>query len=448
MKSYITIETDASFKKKKIASVFNPSSSGPNGMPTMRMISKRVQFGSIVLLCLFLGQYAFIAHVPLTKHFTPTYVGTPRSFTSTATTRFSGWRIQNSRTSSTESDESNNPAHALLQDVDAAVEATQVSPNRRNLPWIVMFVSLVFTQIFVGTPNVDSLNTSNNVVYSAVSATMLKGVSKGRLSWKMYAAIAVIMWHMSHSAMAAQVLKLVVVACSKFGEFYMTQLTANPLITKSITTGAIGFAGDYVAQTIERIRATNSAKASLASQAEGSSLHLRHDYDRRRALSVILDGCLISGPLLHFSYNWLESLIPVHSATGLAASASAISQVLIDDFFLDAMFVAIMFVTTGIGEGHAKQIIPQFKKDFIPTIKASWATSIFLMPLEFVCFRFLPLSFRVLGMNVIDIFWGAMVSFMAHRNRKAANRRALESSAATASGVDQPTVLGPAALQM
>jgi hypothetical protein len=117
-------------------------------------------------------------------------------------------------------------------------------------------------------------------------------------------------------------------------------------------------------------------------------------------------------------YNWLERLVPVAGNTGLSASLAALTQVLIDDFVLDSIFVAIMFVTTGFLEGHARRIIPQFQKEYFSIVRASWVTSIALIPIQFMCFRFLPLSFRVLGINFIDIIWGAIVSFMAHRNRE------------------------------
>jgi hypothetical protein len=113
----------------------------------------------------------------------------------------------------------------------------------------------------------------------------------------------------------------------------------------------------------------------------------------------------------------MESII---SVSGPHASLAALSQVLIDNFILDSIFVAVMFVTTGIAEGYARQIIPQLKKDFFTTVKAGWVTSLLLIPLEFVCFRFLPLNFRVLGMNIIDIFWEAMISYMVHRRRRMA----------------------------
>lgn len=125
--------------------------------------------------------------------------------------------------------------------------------------------------------------------------------------------------------------------------------------------------------------------------------------------------------MLHFGYGWLERAIPISVAVGSASQAAA-AHVLIDDFILDTIFIAIMFVSTGIGEGYyLHQILSQCRKDYIPAVKTMWKTSFVLMPLEFCLFRFLPLSLRVLGMNFIEILWDAIVSFMIHKRRKEGN---------------------------
>jgi len=145
--------------------------------------------------------------------------------------------------------------------------------------------------------------------------------------------------------------------------------------------------------------------------------------------------------MLHFGYGWLERAIPtvaVANPCGAAdsvekawcawsASQAAAAHVLIDDFVFDAVFIAIMFVSTGIGEGYyLRQIWNQCRKDYVPAVKTMWKTSFLLMPLEFCLFRFLPLRLRVLGMNLIEILWDAIVSFMIHKRRKESNGGMME----------------------
>ena len=292
------------------------------------------------------------------------------------------------------------------------------SKKTNRFGWIVLFVSLVGS-IIPGVGEIsEGVSESPSLVFSTVSATLLRtSQRRAIIDWKVLGGAALLCWNLSRAGPAF--FQLISTSWIKFTVWYLHQLSATPLLTKAITASVIQFLGDGTAQAIER---------QLAKK-EGFSMNQDSSYDRRRGLSVALDGLFVSGPLLHVMYEFLEHLIPVAgAATGIAASAAAITQVLIDDVLFDAVFVAILFCTSAIGEGHARELPALFKKDYFAILKRSWATSLALMPLEFVCFRYLPLSFRVLGMNIVDIFWGAMVSFMAHRNRKRLSTNSAQSS--------------------
>lgn len=188
------------------------------------------------------------------------------------------------------------------------------------------------------------------------------------------------------------------------------QLTAHPVVTKSVTAGVIGVFGDFMAQGLEHVLHQRQHKRQSGDEC-ASTLK----YDSRRGISILLDGLFLSGPLMHFGYEMFDRILPI--ADG--GSGAALLHVLADSIFLDALFVASTFVVTGRMEGYSfRQIVPQLRRDYFPALKASWATSIFLMPIEFVCFRFLPLSYRVLAVNFIDVIWDGVISFMAHRGRQ------------------------------
>lgn len=201
--------------------------------------------------------------------------------------------------------------------------------------------------------------------------------------------------------------------------WYSACLDASPILTKSVTAGVIGIIGDYMAQWLEYKleRRKQVEPTENSSVANAVSIHGR--YSLRRGLSILADGLFISGPLMHFGYNLFESIIPIGAAGAAASSVAALTHVIADSIVLDSVFVASTFLVTGIFEGYTmKQLVPQFRTDYIPALKASWVTSVFLLPLEFLCFRCLPLNFRVLAVNFLDIVWDAVISFMAHRNRK------------------------------
>jgi hypothetical protein len=291
------------------------------------------------------------------------------------------------------------------------------SDKKRNIASIVAVVALFLASQFLGN-DASPASTSTaaaggkGVLFSAVSATLLRQQKGGGRSSKLSLfslqniMLGILLWQGAHQL--EHLVKLLTLCGGIFSSWYMGVLHQFPLITKTVTTAVIGVLGDTAAQFLEeRIRAKKN----------GRTTEWWKNFDKRRGLAVFGDSVLVSGPLLHFAYNIMESIIPV---SGPHASLAALSQVLIDNFILDSIFVAVMFVTTGIAEGYARQIIPQLKKDFFTTVKAGWVTSLLLIPLEFVCFRFLPLNFRVLGMNIIDIFWEAMISYMVHRRRRMA----------------------------
>jgi hypothetical protein len=195
---------------------------------------------------------------------------------------------------------------------------------------------------------------------------------------------------------------------SKFSEWYMTNLEDSPVLTKSLTTAFIQFIGDYMAQVFEAYRIQSETT---------SILDLNRNYDLRRGLSLSADGLFLSGPLLHYAFDLLEAFFPIDEEQ---ASSAALFHVVVNDYVIDTIYLFLSFFFVALAEGHVKDLAAIFREDFVATLKASWGTSIALIPVEFLCFRYLSVSFRVLAMNFIDILWGAIVSFVAHRSRRKA----------------------------
>ena len=194
-------------------------------------------------------------------------------------------------------------------------------------------------------------------------------------------------------------------AVMSFLSFYFGLLVRFPLLTKSMTSGIIGGAGDLLAQTVER-----NLQRSTKGLAEPISL--------RRSLCVAAEGLFVSGPLMHYTYDLMDYWIPVEAATGsLQKWALSLLQVLLDCVVMDALFVATLMVTTAILEGKAKRIPRELRTEYLDGVKAAWASSLCFAPMQCALFRYVPISLRVLAMNVQDIVWNASVSYVAHRNR-------------------------------
>ncbi|CAN0268855.1 unnamed protein product, partial [Hapterophycus canaliculatus] len=137
--------------------------------------------------------------------------------------------------------------------------------------------------------------------------------------------------------------------------------------------------------------------------------------DARRLVAVAIDSMLITGPALHCLYGLLERLMP----TAAGGFAPAASHVLIDTFIFDPMFVASFFCVTGMLENRSlkQDVLPALRREFWPAVHGSWAVSFFFCPLQFLTFRYLPLEFRVLSVNVGDIAWTSVLSYFSHKPR-------------------------------
>ena len=248
-------------------------------------------------------------------------------------------------------------------------------------------------------------STTLSATAAATSTLMRPTSTQVTPSWQwVFVALATWVWQTARHVNLLPLLTQTIQSCTTW---YMMQLATHPVITKSVTAGVIGVWGDSMAQSLE-----NWLHQRRQVHKVGTS---GPKYDHRRGLSILLDGLLISGPLMHFGYELFDQIMPIHAGGG---SGAALLHVVADSVFLDAIFVATTFIVTGRMEGYSfGQVMPQLRKDYFPALKASWATSLLVMPIEFVCFRFLPLSYRVLAVNFIDVIWDAVISFMAHRSR-------------------------------
>lgn len=187
------------------------------------------------------------------------------------------------------------------------------------------------------------------------------------------------------------------------------------MLTKSATTALIQFVADYFAQGYEEAFLTASSDKTNTSTSLLWSLVWVPHFDFRRGLSWAADGMFLSGPLLHYAYDYMESIIPTENN---GSSTAAVLHVLANDYLIDTLYLFISFIFVAVAEGHARNLLVLFRKDFFATLQASWAMSVLLFPVEYVCFSRLPIKLRVPSMNFIDVVWGAIVSFVAHRSRR------------------------------
>ena len=328
------------------------------------------------------------------------------------------------------------------------LDSQSMTPSKASSkPWIFLFACFIISRLVGGGNNLLSSSRQPSLLLEAgVSSTFLrrkptifptsydrKGGNRltQLLSLKNLTSV-LFLWQTSQ-ILFKSVLPFTLKSISRFISWYLVRLEVAPLVTSVLTTAVIGLIGDCGAQYFEgkiqrkkqnevvdaSSQAFHSTSSSSTTRKQSPFKEFIKNYDSRRGLANVGDSFLLSGPLLFFAYRWMEHLLPVVSATsGMAATTAALGHVLIDDFILDGIFIAMMFITTGVAEGlNLREISVNLKNDLFPAIRASVCASLLLLPIEFSCFRFLPPALRVIAMNVIDIFWNAMISFIAHRSR-------------------------------
>ena len=136
-----------------------------------------------------------------------------------------------------------------------------------------------------------------------------------------------------------------------------------------------------------------------------------------------LEGLLVSGPLMHYSYAILEELLPIYNENDNDTSyyhswLMTICQVILDLLIMDSIFVATLITTSALLEGRMRDIPQELRQDYTSAVKVSWFNSFCWAPVQCLSFKYIPFHYRVLAVNLQDVAWNASVSYMAHRNRK------------------------------
>jgi hypothetical protein len=216
---------------------------------------------------------------------------------------------------------------------------------------------------------------------------------------------------------------------------YLNLLAEHEVLTKSITSGIIGIICDFLAQGFE-YKMTNKQKYN-----NHNNNHIRNGLghaftlDRIRLFGIFFESTLISGPLMHYAYDYMEHLVPVHDdddneeeeenndnnskkKNSMSKWTAASIHVFADVTILGPIFVFTMMLFTSIIEGRITTFISELGLDFGPALKASTVTSLGFVPIQLLAFKYLPIKFRLLYMNLQDVVWNAVVSVMAHKSRK------------------------------
>ena len=187
--------------------------------------------------------------------------------------------------------------------------------------------------------------------------------------------------------------------------------------TGTKTEGA--FFGDLLAQRTEAIWFSAQPDKGDSKRCDGDTARIK-ELDVYRAWTLAAEGMFISGPLLHYAYDWLDEAVVFYGedATLIQRTLETIVQVAIDILVFDSAFTLTLMLTSAILQRRTcKQILRELRTELLLAVYVSWLSSGSMAPLQFLNFGVVPVQYRVLVTNFQDVIWSATVSYMAHRSR-------------------------------
>ncbi|CEG47802.1 Peroxisomal membrane protein MPV17 and related proteins [Plasmopara halstedii] len=178
---------------------------------------------------------------------------------------------------------------------------------------------------------------------------------------------------------------------------YDQWLRRSPLLTKGVTSAILFGLGDRIAQRFE-----NSETAK-------SDQHKVDDhFDLQRMARMMVWGGLFFAPIGHAWYNYLEKVVP---GKGIAAVAGKVAA---DQLIFSPPLAIAFFTYAGVSENKLLHNSVENAVDkLVPTLVANWS----VWPMVHMCtFGFVPLQYRILFINIVNIGWSAFLSRMASKD--------------------------------
>ncbi|KAJ7560318.1 hypothetical protein O6H91_04G124100 [Diphasiastrum complanatum] len=175
--------------------------------------------------------------------------------------------------------------------------------------------------------------------------------------------------------------------------WYMGMLHKHPLLTKSLTASTIYTTADAASQAISKFH-------SHSSDGEGSS-----QWDLHRISRMAAFGFFLSGPSLHFWFNFLSRILPKRDII------STFKKMLMGQILYGPTFTTIFFSLNAFAQGETGvEVFQRLKRDLLPTFKSGlmyWPVC------DLITFRYVPVHLQPLVSNSFSFIWTVYLTYMA-----------------------------------
>ncbi|KAG0563134.1 hypothetical protein M758_8G006000 [Ceratodon purpureus] len=157
-----------------------------------------------------------------------------------------------------------------------------------------------------------------------------------------------------------------------FVAWYLRKLDERPLLTKSLTAGAIYTGSDLCSQGLSALYEDDAGPVS---------------WDAARSARMLAVGLFMSGPLLHLWFGKVGKLIPGRDIS------STLKKLVLGQLFFGPAFCAAFFTLNAYAQGESgAQITTRLQRDLIPTLKNGL---MYWPACDFITYRYIPIPLQV-----------------------------------------------------
>ncbi|KAK7202714.1 hypothetical protein BZA70DRAFT_284777 [Myxozyma melibiosi] len=176
---------------------------------------------------------------------------------------------------------------------------------------------------------------------------------------------------------------------ASFYKWYNARLAARPLLTQCTSTGVLFGVGDGLAQVI------------------APDPELGGKYDYVRTLRMVFHGGVVFAPLVSQWYKLIGTKINVPGKP----FTEALARMTADQLIWAPFGIASFYVSMGVLQGHSFETIKgELKAKYYPTMMGNYLV---WPAVQIVNFRFMPLEYRLLFVNVVSIAWNTFLSWFS-----------------------------------
>jgi len=207
----------------------------------------------------------------------------------------------------------------------------------------------------------------------------------------------------------------------KLLDFYLRCLDRNPIITNSVTFGALMGLGDVACQTFIEQPAkvptdplpVNPADPLYVNLQASSIPQFGRQLDVPRTCRFVTIGALYYGPAVTLWYRQLDRLVAALFVASRPSTTAVIFKTVVDQaLFAPVSLVAYLSFLSLLRRNDAEAFSQLFRRDYWTILCVNWSVWPFV---QLLTFSVIPKRHRVLFVNGVGLAWNTFLSWRANR---------------------------------